>query len=186
MLQARACKWRGCAVDVGVRCRLHPPSFKATSPGCCASTAWRTSTRRGPRTACSPSTSRCLVRRAGAPDLHTGMPHENPDRVLCVGALGALICTVQRPTFSQARAASLTPLVVRAGERIALEADGPSHFNANTLAPGGPMLARHRLLAARGWAVISVPYYVWNELKDDGRGAWLMQARLLRSLLPAA
>ena len=24
------------------------------------------------------------------------------------------------------------------------------------------MLARHRLLAARGWAVISVPYYVWD------------------------
>ena len=80
----------------------------------------------------------------------------------------------------------LTSLVGWAGERIALEADGPSHFAANTLAPGGAMLARRRLLAARGWAVISVPYYVWEKLNNDGRGAWLMQARLLRSLLPAA
>ena len=47
------------------------------------------------------------------------------------------------------------------------------------------MLARHRLLAARGWAVISVPSYVWNELDDAGRGAWLMQARSLRTSLTA-
>ena len=64
-----------------------------------------------------------------------------------------------------------------AGKRIALEVDGPSHFAANTLAPGGAMLARHRLLAARGWAVISVPYYVWERLSEAGRNAWLMQAR---------
>ena len=94
---------------------------------------------------------------------------------------------VQRSTSRQTRAMSLTPLVVgRAGERIALEADGPSHFAANTLAPGGAMLARNRLLVARGWAVISVPYYVWAELNDDARGAWLMQARMLRILLTAA
>ena len=80
----------------------------------------------------------------------------------------------------------LHPVLRCAGERIALEADGPYHFAANTLAPGGALLARHRLLAARGWAVISVPYYVWNELNDNGRGAWLMQARLLRSSLVAS
>ena len=45
------------------------------------------------------------------------------------------------------------------------------------------MLVRRRLLAARGWAVISVPYYVWDRLNDDGRGAWLLQARLLRCSL---
>ena len=48
------------------------------------------------------------------------------------------------------------------------------------------MLARRRLLAARGWAVISVPYYVWQELNDDVRGAWLMQARFLHNSLVAA
>ena len=97
------------------------------------------------------------------------------------------VCTVQRRMHSQVRAMSLTPLVVgRAGERIALEADGPSHFAANTLAPGGAMLARNRLLAARGWEVISVPKYVWVELNDDACGAWLLQARPLRSSLAAA
>ena len=126
------------------------------------------------------------MRRARARGSHAGVQRRSPDRVLSVGALGARKRTLQRPTSSHARAASLTPLVGRAGERIALEADGPYHFAANTLAPGGAMLARHRLLAARGWAVISVPGYVWKELEDAGRGAWLMQARLLRCSLVAA
>ena len=126
------------------------------------------------------------MRRARARGSHAGVQRRSPDRVLSVGALGARKRTLQRPTSSHARAASLTPLVGRAGERIALEADGPYHFAANTLAPGGAVLARHRLLAARGWAVISVPGYVWKELEDAGRGAWLMQARLLRCSLVAA
>ena len=110
----------------------------------------------------------------------------NPHRVRYLWAPWVRVRTVQRRTHSQARAVTLTPLVIgQAGERIALEADGPSHFAANTLAPGGAMLARNRLLAARGWAVISMPYYVWAELKDDARGAWLMQACLLRSSLAA-
>ena len=81
---------------------------------------------------------------------------------------------------------SLTPLVGWAGERIAVEADGPSHFAANTLAPGGAMLARRRLLAARGWAVISAPFYVWEELNGAERGAWLMQARPQCPMLAAS
>ncbi|KAK9841811.1 hypothetical protein WJX81_004571 [Elliptochloris bilobata] len=48
-------------------------------------------------------------------------------------------------------------------------------FTANTRSPGGSMIARHRLLSARGWAVISVPYFLWEELTDDVRGAWLLQ-----------
>ncbi|KAK9831432.1 hypothetical protein WJX81_004289 [Elliptochloris bilobata] len=65
--------------------------------------------------------------------------------------------------------------IVLPGERIALEADGPSHFAVNTHRPGGSMIARHRLLAARGWAVVSIPYYLWDHLKDAVRGAWLLQ-----------
>ena len=64
-----------------------------------------------------------------------------------------------------------------AGERIALEADGPYHFTANTLAPNHRLIMRHRLLAARGWLLISVPSYLWQRLNDAGRGAWLLQAR---------
>lgn len=101
----------------------------------------------------------------------------------------ALMCmgTVQHRMSSQVRASRESKAFInRAGERIALEVDGPSHFAANTLAPGGAMLARHRLLAARGWVVISVPYYIWNRLNDAGRGAWLMQARPHCLMLPAS
>ena len=104
----------------------------------------------------------------------------------CVLAPLVLMRTVQRRTHSQARAVILTSLVGRAGERIALEVDGPHHFAANTLAPGGGMLARHRLLAARGWAVVSVPYYAWDQLNNAGRGAWLMQARPHCSMLASS
>ena len=64
-----------------------------------------------------------------------------------------------------------------AGERIALEADGPFQFTANTLAPCHRLITRHRLLAARGWLLISMPSYLWQRLNDAGRGAWLLQAR---------
>lgn len=64
-----------------------------------------------------------------------------------------------------------------AGERIALEVDGPHHFTANTLAVGGAMAARHRLLGAAGWAVVSVPFFLWDTLDDAARSAWLLQAR---------
>ena len=65
----------------------------------------------------------------------------------------------------------------RAGERIALAADGQGRFFANSHVPTGNMIVRRRLLAARGWAVLSVPYYLWAELSEDLRRAWLLQAR---------
>ena len=64
-----------------------------------------------------------------------------------------------------------------AGERIALEANGLSHFTTNTLAPCHRLITRHRLQTARGWLLISVPCYLWQRLNDAGRGAWLLQAR---------
>lgn len=64
-----------------------------------------------------------------------------------------------------------------AGERIAIEVDGPHHFTANTLQPLGELLARQKLLEARGWAVISVPFFQWSKLADDSRAAYLGQVR---------
>ena len=70
-----------------------------------------------------------------------------------------------------------------AGECIALEVDGPHHFTANKRTLGGGTAARHRLLNAAGWAVVSVPYFLWAALSDDVRGAWLLQARLAQQRL---
>ena len=64
-----------------------------------------------------------------------------------------------------------------AGERIAFEVDGPHHFTANTLAVTGEMLARQKLLRARGWHVISVPFFHWAGRSDEARAQWLLQVR---------
>lgn len=54
-----------------------------------------------------------------------------------------------------------------AGQLVAIEVDGPSHFVApdNTLT--GPTLYRNAALQARGYNVISIPYFEWTCL---GRG----------------
>lgn len=69
---------------------------------------------------------------------------------------------------------SAQPLL-SAAERIAIEVDGPHHFTANTCQPLGEMLARHKLLKARGWAVISVPFYSWSNKSTDLRIKYLSQ-----------
>ena len=63
------------------------------------------------------------------------------------------------------------------GELIAIEVEGPHEFLNNAFAPRGRIIAKHRLLVARGWAVIHVPYYMWAKLDNAVRGAWLLQAR---------
>ena len=70
-------------------------------------------------------------------------------------------------------------VLVCAGERIAFEVDGPHHFTANTLAATGEMLARQKLLRARGWAVISVPFFRWAGRADEARARWLLQVQHL-------
>lgn len=47
------------------------------------------------------------------------------------------------------------------------QVDGPSHFTNNTLRPLGPTVLKRRLLAARGWELVSVPYFHWNKLQSD-------------------
>ena len=50
--------------------------------------------------------------------------------------------------------------------RVAVEADGPSHFLAGR-APNGKTRLRRRLLEARGLRVVSVPYFEWRRLATD-------------------
>ena len=57
--------------------------------------------------------------------------------------------------------------------------DGPHHFTANTLAVTGEMLARQKLLRARGWHIISVPFFRWAGRSDEARAQWLLQVRPL-------
>ena len=63
-----------------------------------------------------------------------------------------------------------------ADRRVAVEADGPSHFAGR--APNGPTRLRRRLLEARGLRVASVPCFEWGLLATaDAKDAYL--ARIL-------
>ncbi|KAK9842858.1 hypothetical protein WJX74_003528 [Apatococcus lobatus] len=65
-----------------------------------------------------------------------------------------------------------------AREKVCIEVDGPHHFSANTLRPSGENLARQRLLRARGWAVVSIPFFKWSD-KDDDDHVKLLQSEIL-------
>lgn len=51
--------------------------------------------------------------------------------------------------------------------RIAVEADGPSHFAYNTKRALGATSLKQRLLEALGWTVITVPFYEWNNYYSE-------------------
>ena len=61
-----------------------------------------------------------------------------------------------------------------------MEIDGPHHFAHNTLQPLGEMIARDDMLRARGWHVISLPYFIWSKTADNER------ENLLRNMLSQA
>lgn len=63
-------------------------------------------------------------------------------------------------------------------QRVAIEADGPSHLSRNTLRPLGHTAFKHRLLKAQGWHVISVPWHEWDELIGAELKREYLQARL--------
>ena len=54
--------------------------------------------------------------------------------------------------------------------RVALECDGPSHFLKGDLGrfqATGATLLKHRQLRALGWRLVSVPYWEWDEVKQQ-------------------
>ena len=57
------------------------------------------------------------------------------------------------------------------------QADGPHHWLANRRAPTGETLGRRRLLAARGWAVVSVPYFDWPSGGARDKQAYMRAVR---------
>ncbi|GLI71258.1 hypothetical protein VaNZ11_016364 [Volvox africanus] len=70
---------------------------------------------------------------------------------------------------SQARGSSFSHITSanRRLVRVAVEADGPWHFTANTRQPLSPTLYRRRCLEDRGWVVVSVPYWRWNQCRTS-------------------
>jgi very-short-patch-repair endonuclease len=49
--------------------------------------------------------------------------------------------------------------------QVAVECDGPFHFDKNTRRVLGGGLARLRVLEGLGWHVISLPHWEWEENK---------------------
>ena len=63
-------------------------------------------------------------------------------------------------------------------QKVAIEADGPSHLSRNTMKPLGHTAFKHRLLKAQGWSVISVPWFEWDELIGPQLRREYLQVRL--------
>ena len=58
------------------------------------------------------------------------------------------------------------------GRRVAVEVDGPHHFTLTSpRRPLGRTVARRRCLQARGFAVLSVPFYEWRAVSRGGGGS---------------
>ena len=67
-------------------------------------------------------------------------------------------------------------------ERVVVEVDGRSKFTLNKPhLPLGHLRLRRRLLGARGWRVVSVPFFEWEHVGQDHVG----QEEYLRDKLAA-
>jgi hypothetical protein len=64
-------------------------------------------------------------------------------------------------------------VVTGGGVPVAIEVDGPRHFRQPDLQPTGKTQWRNRSLAARGYVVVSVPYWEWNQLPAAERVGYL-------------
>ena len=65
--------------------------------------------------------------------------------------------------------------------KVAVEADGPTHFAFNSMRPLGATSLKRRLLKGLGWKVIAVPYFEWNRCKNEQE----QQAYILNKLTEA-
>jgi hypothetical protein len=48
--------------------------------------------------------------------------------------------------------------------KLAIEADGPTHYSTNTLRPLGHTLLKRRLLKQLGWVVVNIPLFEWVDV----------------------
>jgi len=83
--------------------------------------------------------------------------------------------------------------------KLAIEADGPSHFSRTPGPPkpaagssppsasgppvtSGPTAMKRRHLKALGWAVVSIPFTVWDRLGSDAARQQYMQQRITQAV----
>ena len=72
----------------------------------------------------------------------------------------------------------LDALVKVNGKEVGVEVDGPSHF-IDRIPTGNTMLKQRQITTVEGIALVSVPYFVWNDLGQD----FNKKQNYLRSLL---
>ena len=70
--------------------------------------------------------------------------------------------------------------------KIAIEADGPTHYATNTRRPLGNTMLKRRLLKQLGWRVVNIALFEWLEEDGSGGGSEGHKAELLRNKLEAA
>ena len=75
---------------------------------------------------------------------------------------------------------SLDAVVTLDGREVGVEVDGPSHFAGRT--PTGATALKRRQLRAAGWALVSVPYWEWNNLARGGPRVAYLRQRTSRAL----
>ena len=68
--------------------------------------------------------------------------------------------------------------IVLEGRRVAIEANGPFHY-VGKLEDGATQL-RRRMLEARGWEVVSVPYFEWGPLGSSTEKQQYLEQKLGR------
>ena len=100
-------------------------------------------------------------------------------------------CAGQQPTPDGAFVADVAATQAPSGCLVAIEADGPSHCLPPGRAVTGYTWARNRALEARGYVVVSVPYWRWDgaegdPLREDALLAARVEAEVLRASGTAA
>ena len=69
-------------------------------------------------------------------------------------------------------------LLLRGGQKLAIEVDGPSHFLSDGKSFSGNTALRNCLLENRGWKVVNVSASVWIALNNDDKRIAYLKAKL--------
>ena len=68
--------------------------------------------------------------------------------------------------------------VTASGVKVAIEVEGPQHYVQPNRTLTGTTQSRNRALAARGYAVVSIPYWDWNEQRSTAQQQQYLLAKL--------